>query len=131
MKTIKEIEEIQKNSFQLVNQGIDRKVTRIVIGMGTCGISAGADAVFEAIKDEVEKLGLNVIVAKTGCIGFCKLEPIIEVIKPGEEKTTYVKMTPYKARRIIASHVLADKPISEFMIHVVKGKILNDFVEID
>ena len=128
MKTVQDLEEIRKNTFNRVNQGTNRKSTRIVVGMATCGISAGADEVFEAIVDEVSKLGLaNVIVAKTGCIGVCRLEPIVEIIRPGEEKVTYVKMSPYKARRVVASHVLVGTVRNEYTMHVIRGKILNDY----
>lgn len=130
--TIDELNKIKSENMDRVNQNKDRKTTRIVVGMATCGISAGAGPVYEAIVDEVNKLGLkNVVVCKTGCIGVCRLEPIVEVIRPGEEKVTYVKMTPYKGRRIVASHILADKPIEDFKIHVVKGRILNDFTLIN
>lgn len=128
MKTIQDLEEIRKNTFDRVNQGINRKSTRIVVGMATCGIAAGADEVYEAIVDEINKLGLsNVVVAKTGCIGVCRLEPIVEIIRPGEEKVTYVKMSPYKARRVVASHVLVGAVRDEYTMHVIKGKILNDY----
>ncbi|HSQ88231.1 (2Fe-2S) ferredoxin domain-containing protein [Romboutsia sp.] len=128
MKTIQNLEEIRKNTFDRVNQGMNRKNTRIVVGMSTCGIAAGAQEVYEAILDEINKLGLtNVIVAKTGCIGVCKLEPIVEVIRPGEEKVTYVNMSPYKGRRVVASHVLTGVIRDEYIMHVIKGKILNDY----
>lgn len=128
MKTIQNLEEIRKNTFDRVNQGMNRKNTRIVVGMSTCGIAAGAQEVYEAILDEINKLGLtNVIVAKTGCIGVCKLEPIVEVIRPGEEKVTYVNMSPYKGRRVVASHVLTGVVRDEYIMHVIKGKILNDY----
>ncbi|MCJ7688227.1 MAG: (2Fe-2S) ferredoxin domain-containing protein [Clostridiaceae bacterium] len=129
MKTVQDLEEIRKNTFNRVNQGTNRKSTRIVIGMATCGIAAGADEVYDAIVDEVNKLGLsNVVIAKTGCIGVCRLEPIVEIIRPGEEKVTYVKMSPYKARRVVASHVLVGTVRNEYTMHVIKGKILNDYV---
>jgi NADP-reducing hydrogenase subunit HndB len=128
MKTIQDLEEIRKNTFNRVNQGLDRKNTRIIIGMATCGIAAGAEEVYEAIVDEVNKLGLaNVVVAKTGCIGVCRLEPIVEIIRPGEEKVTYVQMSPYKARRVVASHVLVGAVRDEYLMHVIKGKIINDY----
>jgi len=128
MKTIQNLEEIRKNTFDRVNQGINRKNTRIVVGMSTCGIAAGAQEVYEAILDEISKLGLtNIIVVKTGCIGVCKLEPIVEVIRPGEEKVTYVKMSPFKGRRVVASHILTGVIRDEYIMHVVKGKILNDY----
>lgn len=128
MKAIQNLEEIRKNTFDRVNQGMNRKNTRIVVGMSTCGIAAGAEEVYEAILDEINKLGLtNIIVVKTGCIGVCKLEPIVEVIRPGEEKVTYVKMSPFKGRRVVASHILTGVIRDEYIMHVVKGKILNDY----
>lgn len=128
MKTIEDLKNIKKANFQKVNQGTNRKTTRIVVGMATCGLAAGAEPVYDAIVDEVNKLGLtNVVVVKTGCIGVCRLEPIVEIIKPGEEKVTYVNMSPYKARRVIASHVLVGAVMKDYTIHVVQGKILNDY----
>jgi len=128
MITVNDLETIKKKYAEKINQGKDRKTTRIVVGMGTCGIAAGAEAVYEALLDEVHKLGLgSVSVVKTGCIGVCRLEPIVEIIRPGEEKVTYVKMSPFKARRVVASHVLVGSVMKDYTIHVVNGKILNDY----
>lgn len=128
MKTIKELEEIRKKTLEVVNQRKDRTTTRIVVGMATCGIAAGARPVLLAIMDEVSKLGLtDVIVAQTGCIGLCRLEPIVEIIRPGEEKVTYIKMTPEKARRVVKEHVAEGKVVEEYVMHVVDGKVLNDY----
>lgn len=128
MKTIQELEEIRKNTLDRVNQRKDRNTTRIVVGMATCGIAAGARPVLLAIMDEVEKLNLkDVIVAQTGCIGVCRLEPIVEVIRPGEDKVTYIKMTPEKARRVVNEHVVGGKVVGEYVMHVVDGKIINDY----
>lgn len=128
MKTLKELEEIRQRTLDRVNQRKDRTTTRIVVGMATCGIAAGARPVLLAIMEEVEKLGLtDVTVAQTGCIGLCKIEPIVEVSKPGEEKVTYVKMDAEKTRRIVREHVKDGKVVEEYTLHVVQGKILNDF----
>lgn len=128
MKSLKELEEIRKKTLPRVNQRTDRETVRIVVGMATCGIAAGARTVLLAIMDEVNKLGLeNVVVAQTGCIGLCKVEPIVEVIMPGEEKVTYVKMDEQKARRIIKEHVRDGKVVEEYNFHIIDGKILNDY----
>lgn len=128
MINIQDLENIKLKNAEKINQGKNRKTTRIVVGMSTCGIAAGAEPVYDAIVDEVAKLGLrNVTVVKTGCIGVCRLEPIVEVLKPGEEKVTYIKMSPFKGRRVVASHVLAGAVIDDYTIHVIDGKILNDF----
>ncbi len=117
MKTIQELEEIRRRTLQTLNIRKDRSGTRIVVGMATCGIAAGARPVLHAIMDEVKDNNLSdVVVAQTGCIGICRLEPIVEVYKPGEEKVTYVRMTPEKARRVVREHVMLDKVVSEYTI---------------
>ena len=78
---------------------------RVVVGMATCGIAAGARPVLNAFVDEVAKRNLkNVTVAQTGCIGMCQYEPIVEVFEPGKEKVTYVQVSPEKVAEIVASH---------------------------
>jgi len=117
MKTIQDLEEIRKNTFNRVNQGLDRKSTRIVVGMATCGIAAGARPVLLSVMDEVKKHNLSdVVVAQTGCIGMCRLEPIVEVYKPGEEKVTYIKVTASKAIRIVNEHIINGKVVDEYTI---------------
>lgn len=128
MKSIQELDEIRNKTREKVNQGKDRKNPRIVVGMATCGIAAGADSVMDAILDELKKLEIdNVEVVKTGCIGICKLEPVVEVIMPGEEKVTYVKMSATKARRMVKEHVKNRNVIDEYTIHLIEGKVLNDY----
>lgn len=128
MKSLQELEEIRKRTLDRVNQRQDRTTTRIVVGMATCGIAAGARPVLMSIMDEVNRLSLaDVVVAQTGCIGVCRLEPIIEVIKPGEEKVTYVKMNPEKAKRVVQEHIFEGRVVEEYTMHIVDGKILNDY----
>lgn len=128
MKTLKELEEIRKKTLANVNQRKDRTTTRIVVGMATCGIAAGARPVLLSIMDEVKNLGLeDVTVAQTGCIGVCRLEPIVEIIRPGEEKVTYVRMTAEKAKRVVKEHVVGGQVVTDYVMHIVDGKILNDY----
>lgn len=132
MKTIKELDDIRREVFRRVNQGKDRDSSRITVGLATCGISAGAKPVLNAAREEVEKLSLtNLSVEPTGCIGVCRLEPIVEVIKPGEEKVTYVKMTPEKIKKVIKLHLVEGKVVTEYTMHNVDGKILNDYSVIE
>jgi NADP-reducing hydrogenase subunit HndB len=132
MKTIQELEEIRKKTFQEINPGLDRKSTRIVIGMATCGIAAGARPVMNAIIDELKRNDIsNVTVSQTGCVGICKLEPVVEVYMPGKEKITYVKMNVTRARRMIYEHVIGGKVIEEFTMHLVEGKVLNDYTVLE
>ncbi|MDD2955737.1 MAG: (2Fe-2S) ferredoxin domain-containing protein [Oscillospiraceae bacterium] len=90
---------------------------RVVVGMATCGIAAGARPVLGEFTKEVEKRNLsNVTVAQTGCIGICQYEPVVEVYAPGQEKVTYVKMTPEKVAKIVNEHLVNGKPVTEFTI---------------
>jgi len=91
--------------------------TRIVVGMATCGIAAGARAIINEVTAELAKRELeNVTVAQTGCIGMCRLEPLMDVIVPGHEKVTYVHLTPEKVARIISDHVVNGNPVQEYTI---------------
>ena len=91
--------------------------TRIVVGMATCGIAAGARAIINEVTAEIAKRDLeNVTVAQTGCIGMCRLEPIMDVVVPGQEPVTYVHLTPDKISKIISSHVVNGVPVQEYTI---------------
>ena len=90
---------------------------RVVVGMATCGIAAGARPVLNAFLEEVEKRGLkNISISQTGCIGVCRLEPIVEVYVPGAEKVTYVRMTPDKVAAIVSEHLVNGRVVSEYTI---------------
>ncbi|MFZ5352963.1 MAG: (2Fe-2S) ferredoxin domain-containing protein [Bacillota bacterium] len=117
MKSIKDLEEIRKKTLETINIRKDRSGTRVVVGMATCGIAAGARPVLLTVMDEVKKNNLSdVMVAQTGCIGMCRLEPIVEVYRPGEDKVTYVKVTSAKALRIVNEHVMQGKVVEEYTI---------------
>lgn len=118
IKSLEELEKIREQAKDLINLRKDNEnKTRIVVGMGTCGISAGARQVLLAILDEIKKRNLNdVIVTETGCIGLCKFEPLIDVIKPGQPKVTYVNLDAEKARQIVAKHIVNNQIIEEWVI---------------
>lgn len=117
MKSLKELEEIRKKTLDSINLRKDNNGIRVVVGMATCGIAAGARPVLAGFMDEVAKRNLsNVVVAQTGCIGVCRLEPIVEVFKPGEEKVTYVKVTPDMVGRIVTDHIVNNRVVDEYTI---------------
>lgn len=122
MKSLAELQALRdklKNSVGVRDASSDD--TRIVVGMATCGIAAGARPVLNALTQEIEKRNIsNVTVSQTGCIGLCQYEPIVEVYTPGNEKVTYVKMTPEKAVRVINDHIVNGNVVSEFTISGVK-----------
>ncbi len=120
MKSIADIKAIrEKMQAQIISRDNDDAATetRVVVGMATCGIAAGARPVFNALTDAVANKNLkNVRVTRTGCIGMCKLEPIVEVFVPGEEKVTYVHVDAEKAIKILDQHVLGGKVCTEYLV---------------
>ena len=117
MKSLADLEAIRQRTLDKVNLRREHEGTRIVVGMATCGIAAGARPVMLAFLDEVSKRGLlDVTVAQTGCIGMCRLEPIVEITVPGQDKVTYVRVTPDMVPRIVTEHVVNGKPVDEYTI---------------
>lgn len=116
MKSLQDLEQIRKKALGSLPARKENQVTRIVVGMATCGIAAGARPVLSAFMEEVNKRGIkDVVVSQTGCIGMCRLEPIVEVYKPGEDKVTYVCVTPGLAREIMEEHILKPDGKAIFM----------------
>lgn len=117
MKSLAELQAIREKMKDRVALRENAQTMRVVVGMATCGISAGARPVLNRIVEDVNRLGLSekVMVSQTGCIGICRYEPIVEVYN-GEEKFTYVLMTPEKATRVIEEHIRDGKPVYEYTI---------------
>ena len=117
MKSLADLEAIRKKTLEQVTLRKDEDSVRIVVGMATCGIAAGARPVMNAFMEEVAKRNLDkVTITQTGCIGMCRLEPIVEVLVPGKEKVTYVKMSPEKVARVVSEHIVNGKPVAEYTI---------------
>lgn len=117
MKSIAELEEIRKKTLEDIQMRKNKDGMRIVVGMATCGIAAGARPVMNAFLEELKKRNINnVNVIMTGCIGVCRLEPIVEVIDTEGKKVTYVKMTPEKAARVVAEHIVNGRVCVDYTI---------------
>ena len=118
MKSLAELQAIRNRMIEQVNMRKDDNIdTRIVVGMATCGIAAGARPVMLEFVEELKRRGLeNVTVAQTGCIGVCRLEPMVEVYVKGQEKVTYVKMTADKVARVVNDHIVNGRPVEEYTI---------------
>lgn len=115
LEELKAIREKMKKQMNVRDQSDDN--IRVLVGMATCGIAAGARPVLTAFLDEVDKRGLkNVTVSQTGCIGVCRLEPIVEVFVPGEEKVTYVKMKPEMVPAIVEQHLVNHNVVTDYTI---------------
>lgn len=122
MKTLEELMAIRDKTRQnmTAREGTG-EVTRVVVGMATCGIAAGARPVLNAFSQEIARRKLShVTVSQTGCIGMCQYEPIVEVFVPGQEKVTYVKMTPEKAARVVADHIVNGNVVTEYTVGTVE-----------
>lgn len=125
MKSLAELEQIRNKTLAKINlRKEDDTATRVVIGMATCGIAAGARPVMKAFMDEIEKRNItNCSVTQTGCIGLCRLEPIVEVYLPGsDEKITYVKMDAEKAVKVVNETIVNGKVINEYTIGAAEMK---------
>lgn len=117
MKSLEELKKIREASLANMEMRNTDKDIRIVVGMATCGIAAGARPVLNALVEEVAKRNLgNVQVVQTGCIGMCTFEPIVEVFKNDSEKVTYVNIDPEKAKKIVAEHIVNDRVVKEYTI---------------
>ncbi len=117
MKSLADLQAIREKTINQVNLRKDQEGYRIVVGMATCGIAAGARPVMMALVEEVQKRNLkDVAITQTGCIGVCRLEPIVEIYEPGGNKVTYVKMTPEKAVKVVIDHVANGTVVVEYTI---------------
>lgn len=118
MKSLEELKAIrEKMQKQMDVRENNEDNIRVVVGMATCGIAAGARPVLAAFLEEVAKRELkNVTVTQTGCIGVCRLEPIAEVYVPGEEEVTYVKLKPEMVPRIVTEHLVNHNVVTEYTI---------------
>ena len=118
MKSLEELKAIKAKMQDKVSIRQASGETRIVVGMATCGIAAGARPVLNAFVEAVNEAGLSgeVTVSQTGCIGICQFEPVVEVYEAGNVKTTYVKMTPEKAKTVVEKHLKGGNAVAEFTI---------------
>ena len=118
MKSLEELKAIKAKMQDKVNLRTSSAQTRVVVGMATCGIAAGARPVLNAFVEQVNAEGLSdkVTVTQTGCVGICQFEPVVEIYEAGKEKVTYVKMTPEKVATVIEKHLKGGTPVTEFTV---------------
>ena len=122
MKSIEELLAIkEKAQAQMSARDADgNDGIRVVVGMATCGIAAGARPVLKALTEEIAKRNIkNVALTQTGCIGMCQYEPIVEVYVPGEEKVTYVQMTAEKAVKVVTDHIVNGEVVAAYTVGAV------------
>ena len=123
MKTLEELAQIRDRMKNKVALREGTGEIRVVVGMATCGIAAGARPVLNALVEQVaeQNLGDKVTVTQTGCIGMCRFEPIVEVFEGDKERVTYVKVKPEMVPEIIKEHLIGGKPVTKYTIGAVEG----------
>ncbi len=121
MKTIEELNAIrEKAKADMTLREDHTDVIRVVVGMATCGIAAGARPVLNSFVEEVARRKLtNIAVSQTGCIGMCQYEPIVEVTEQGKEKVTYVRMTADRVARVVNDHLVNGNIVTEFTVGAI------------
>jgi NADP-reducing hydrogenase subunit HndB len=118
MKSLAELQAIREKMQNKVIMREGSGDVRVVVGMATCGIAAGARPVLNTFVEEVGNAGLSdkVTVTQTGCIGICQFEPVVEIYEAGKDKVTYVKMTAEKAKEVVEKHLKGGKVIEDYVI---------------
>ena len=118
MKSLAELQAIKNKMRDKVVLREGSNDVRVVVGMATCGIAAGARPVLNTFVEEVNNSGLaeKVTVSQTGCVGLCQYEPIVEIYEAGKEKVTYIKMTPAKAKEVVENHLKGGKVVTEYTV---------------
>ena len=122
MKSVEELLAIKAKMQDKIAVRKGSGETRIVVGMATCGIAAGARPVLNAFVEAISAAGLSdsITVTQTGCIGICQYEPVVEVFEKDKEKVTYVKMTPEKAAEVVEKHIKGGAVVKEYTIGAAK-----------
>jgi NADP-reducing hydrogenase subunit HndB len=123
IKTLDDLRKI-KAAAQKATEVRKENATQIIIGMGTCGIAAGAREVMAAVLDELQKRGLDgkVSVLQTGCIGMCHKEPLLDIVRPGEDRVTYGPVKPTDVPRIIADHLVNGNIVEDLVVAKIPNK---------
>lgn len=119
MKSLAELKAIrEKMQSQVSLRGEDHDHIRVMVGMATCGIASGARPVLTTLSNLVQERNLTdkIAVTQTGCIGLCQYEPIVEVMEPGKEKVTYIKMTPEKAEEVLERHLIGGHVVEKYTL---------------
>ena len=118
MKSLAELAAIREKMKDKVSMREGSGQIRVVVGMATCGIAAGARPVLSTFVEKVSEAGLaeKVTVTQTGCIGICQYEPVVEIFEDGKDKVTYVKMTAEKAAEVVEKHLKGGAPVEQYTI---------------
>ncbi|MCI2153196.1 (2Fe-2S) ferredoxin domain-containing protein [Erysipelotrichaceae bacterium Oil+RF-744-GAM-WT-6] len=120
MKSLEDLKKMREAALKKVEMRDSEKSYRVVVGMATCGIAAGARPVLKRLVEETAEHSYDCVVTQTGCIGMCVYEPIVEVYGKDGEHTTYVHMTPEKAAKVLAEHIGKGHIVEEYTVDAAK-----------
>lgn len=116
MKSLEELKELREKLKADIKLR-DSDNTKIIVGMGTCGIAAGAREVMAALMQEVDKRNLQgVLVQQTGCIGMCEKEVLVDIVRAGEPRITYGNVKPADVSKLVAEHVVNGRIVQELVV---------------
>jgi len=125
LQELRKLRDSKKTEIQ--KRDLSDKETQIIVGMGTCGIAAGAKEVLDTFLTQLEVHNLNsVVVTQTGCMGLCYVEPTIEVIAPGMPSVIYGKVDPEVAKKIVEEHIIHKRMVSEHVFDRPSVDIIKD-----
>ncbi len=114
-------EEMRKAALAEIEAGEKRGVPKIIIGMATCGLAAGADAVLDAVHKELSALSIEADVMQVGCFGACYAEPLMDIVKPGRPRISYRNVAPETAALLVRDYLGGDNHHAELAMGVVAG----------
>lgn len=116
MKSLEDLRNLRKQVQKDMKNRSEEDRPEVIVGMGTCGISAGARKILKTVIDEVEKRDLDVTISQTGCIGMCEKEPLLDVKMPGKERITYGQLEPNDVKKIIVQHIINGNVVEDLVI---------------
>ncbi|MFU8793509.1 MAG: (2Fe-2S) ferredoxin domain-containing protein [Acholeplasmataceae bacterium] len=121
MKSLADLKKMRDASLKNIEMRFSKGTMRIQVGMGTCGIAAGARPILSQIIEDIEAHKLkDIIVTQVGCMGECAYEPIVELIDADGNHTIYCEVTVDKIKEIITSHVIDGQVIEKYVLYKTK-----------
>jgi NADP-reducing hydrogenase subunit HndB len=126
--TLEDLRKLREEKKRALNKrDIEGKNVQIIVGMGTCGLAAGAKDALDSFLKTIDENDLdNVAVTQTGCMGLCYVEPTVEVIVEGMPNVIYGKVDAAIAARIVKEHVMNKQMVSEYVFDRPAADIITD-----
>jgi NADP-reducing hydrogenase subunit HndB len=115
LKTLEDLKKVRDAAQKDLKVRLDTGTT-IVVGMGTCGIAAGARDTMHAILEELDKRKIDAHVTTVGCIGMCVKEPLVDIEQAGKPRITYGNVRPDMVPRLIEEHLVKNQPVTEWVL---------------